>query len=43
MNKITRRSLFNFGILLIYAIGTTLFLLRKAQEAIAEIDRLQVY
>lgn len=43
MNKISRRSLLHFAVLIIYAIGMTLFLLQKAEEAIQEINRLQIY
>lgn len=36
-----RRSLLNFGVLVVVAIGTAIFLLRKSAEAIDEIERLQ--
>ena len=36
-----KRSLFNFAILIIVAVGTAIFLLWKAREAIAEIEQLQ--
>ena len=36
-----RRSLVNFALLIVVAVGTTIFLLQKAREAIAEIERLQ--
>lgn len=35
-----RRSLLNFGVLIIVAMATTIFVLNKANEAIAEIDGL---
>lgn len=35
-----RRSLLNFAVLIIVAVGTTVFLLHKANEAIIEIERL---
>lgn len=36
----TRRSLLNFGVLIIFAVATTVFVLREAGKAIEEIDRL---
>lgn len=31
----------HFAVLIVVAVGTTMFLLHKAQEAISEIERLQ--
>ncbi len=36
-----KRSLLNFVVLIIVAVGTTVFLVQKANEAIAEIEHLQ--
>ena len=36
-----RRSLVNFVVLIVVAVGITIFLLQKAREAIAEIEHLQ--
>lgn len=36
-----KRSLFNFAVLILVAVGTTMFLLQRANEAIAEIEHMQ--
>lgn len=36
-----KRSLLNFAMLIIVAVGTTMFLLQRASEAIAEIEHMQ--
>lgn len=36
----TRRSVLNFGVLIIFAVAATVFVLNEAQKAFAEIDRL---
>ena len=36
----TRRSLLNFGVLIVFALATTVFVLSEAKKAMEEIDRL---
>ena len=40
-NNFDRRSAFHFAIFLIFVCGATLFILQKAEEAVAEIRTLQ--